>query len=234
MHHAGAAGGQHQIHGGHNQIGHFQGGRVDPGDDAFGSAGFHRSLQHDAGGFGGGLLGPGMGADDDAVTGLQADQRLENGGGGGVGGGHHSADDTDGLGDLLDAEGGVFLQHAAGLFMLIGIINIFRSVVILDDLILYNAHAGFFHSQLRQVDASLVGSGCSGQENLIHLLLVKSGELCLGSAATGDGLSQLIGIGDGGDVLQKNRSFSILCYRFLCIDIISSKYSIVKYLFMCI
>ena len=58
-----------------------------------------------------------MGADDDTVAGLQADQGLKNSGGGGIGSGHHGADDTDGLSDLLDAEGGIFLQNAAGLLV---------------------------------------------------------------------------------------------------------------------
>ena len=44
-------------------------------------------------------------------------------------------------------------------------------VVVLDDLILHHAHAGFFHRHLRQRDAHVVRGEGSCLENLVHLLL---------------------------------------------------------------
>ena len=136
-----------------------------------------------------------MGADDDAVAGLQTDQGLEDSGGSGVGGGDHSGYHTDGLGDLLDAEGGVFLQNAAGFFVFIGMIDILSCIVILNDLVFHNAHAGFGNRQTGQGDSSLVGCGCGSQEDLIHLLLGKGCILRLGFAAAIYGNIQLLGGG---------------------------------------
>ena len=66
-----------------------------------------------------------MGRDDNAVAGLQANQGLKDGRRGGVGGGDHRTDHPHRLQELLHAKGGVLLHHAAGLHVLIGIIDIF-------------------------------------------------------------------------------------------------------------
>ena len=54
---------------------------------------------------------------------------------------------------LLDAVGLVLLDDTAGLGILVGVVNIFGGVVVLDDLVLHHAHAGFLHGQLGQRDA---------------------------------------------------------------------------------
>ena len=46
---------------------------------------------------------------------------------------------------FLNAVGRVFLDDAAGLGILVGVVNIFSGIVVLDDLILHYAHAGFGH-----------------------------------------------------------------------------------------
>ena len=56
----------------------------------------------------------------------------------------------DGLGNLLDAVGGVLLDHAAGLGILVGVVDVLGGVVVFDDLILHNAHAGLVHGHLGQ------------------------------------------------------------------------------------
>ena len=150
LHHAGAAGGQDNIRFPHQGVGHVQGRHVDPADDALRRAGLHRCVQHHLRRGDGSFLGPGMGAENDAVAGFQADQRLENGGGGGVGGGDHRRHHADGLGNFLHAVSLVFLDDAAGLGIPIGVVNVFAGVVILDHLVLHHAHAGFLHSQLGQ------------------------------------------------------------------------------------
>src|SRR5699024_929682 len=114
LHHAGAAGGQDDVSLSHQGVGQLQVRNVNPANDALGSAGLHSGLQHNLGSRDGALLGAGMGADDDTVAGLQGDEGLKDGGRSGVGGGDNGADNTDGLGDLLGAVGGVLLDNAAG------------------------------------------------------------------------------------------------------------------------
>ena len=72
---------------------------------------------------------------------------------------------------LRDAKGLVLLDYAAGLGILIGVVNVFGGVVVLDDLVLHHAHAGLLHGQLGQGDALLVGSDGGRQENAVYLLL---------------------------------------------------------------
>ena len=208
LHHAGAAGGEDQVGFRHHLIGQLQRGLVNPRDDAFRRAGGDRRLQHHPCGGDGAALRSRMGADDDAVAGLQRDQGLENGGGSGVRGGNDRRDDADRLGNALNAVGRVFLDDAAGLGILVGVVNIFGGVVVLDDLILHHAHAGFGYRLLGQRNAHPVGGGGGGQENLIHLLLGIGGKFLLGSAALCQCFGQFLG---GGYrcicFLHKNRPF---------------------------
>ena len=105
--HAGTAGGQNDVRAAHDLVGQLQGGHIDPSDDALRRAGRHGGVQHHLSGGDGALLGAGMGADDDAVASLQANQGFENRGGGGVGGGNDRRHHADGLGNLLDAGHGI-------------------------------------------------------------------------------------------------------------------------------
>ena len=197
LHHAGAAGGEDQVGFRHHLIGQLQRGLVDPRDDAFRRTGGDRRFQHHPCGCDGAALRSRMGADDDAVTGLQGDQGLENSGRGGIGGGNHRGDDADGLGDPPDAVGCVLFDDAAGLGVPVGIIDVLGGKVVLDDLVLHYAHAGFLHGKLCQGNAHLVGGSGSGQENLIHLLLGVFGILLLGGTAPGKGICQFLRVGDG-------------------------------------
>ena len=126
-----------------------------------------------------------MGADDDAVAGLEAQEGLEDGGGGGVGGGDHRGDDAHGLRDLHDAVSLVLFDDAAGLGVLIGVVDILCGIVVLDDLIFHHAHAGLLHGHFGQGDTGLVGGGGSGQEDPVYLLLGIGGKDRLGPADPG-------------------------------------------------
>ena len=208
LHHAGAAGGEDQVGFRHHLIGQLQRGLVDPRDDAFRRAGGHRRFQHHPCGGDGAALRSRMGADDDAVAGLQGDQGLENGGGSGVRGGNDRRDNADRLGNALNAVGRVFLDDAAGLGILVGVVNIFGGIVVLDDLILHHAHAGLGYGLLGQRNAHLVGGGGGGQEDLIHLLLGVGGKLFLCRAALCQCFGQFLGGGYGCICfLHKNRPF---------------------------
>ena len=206
LHHTGAAGGQDDVRFLHDQIAQLQRGSVNPADDALGRACFHSGFQDDLCGFNGALLCPGMGADDHAVAGLQGDQSLENGSGSGVGGGNDGGDDTDGLGDLLDAESSILLNDTTGFGVLIGVIDILGGIVVLDDLVFHHAHAGLLHGHLCQRDPGPVSGGSGSQEDLIHLLLRIGSEKLLSSTDTADSSLQLLGVGHGNVIVQHNKS----------------------------
>ena len=184
LYHTGAAGCQNGVCLFHQQVGHIQGRCVNPADDPLRRAGCHSSVQHDLGRSSGALLGPGMGRDDNAVAGLQANQGLKDGRRGGVGGGDHRRNHAQRLCDLLNTVGLIFLDHAAGFGVLVCIINVLCRGVVLDDLVFYQAHAGLFHRHLGQGNSCLIGSHGRRKENFIHLLLGVSGELPLRCAHT--------------------------------------------------
>ena len=132
-----------------------------------------------------------MRGDHDGVPGLQGDEALEDGGGGGVGRGDDRADDADRLGDPLDAADGVLLDHAAGLGVLVGVVDVLGGVVVLDDLVLHQAHARLLDGHLGQRDAQLVGRHRRLVEDLVHLLLREGGIHLLGLPHEGELLGQL-------------------------------------------
>ena len=127
-----------------------------------------------------------MGADDDAVAGLEAQEGLEDGGGGGVGGGDHRGDDAHRLRDLHDAVSLILFDDAAGLGVLIGVVDVLCGIVVLNDLIFHHAHAGFLHSHFGQGDTGLVGGGSGSQEDPVYLLLGIGGKDRLGPADPGE------------------------------------------------
>ena len=98
-----------------------------------------------------------MGADDNAVTRLKSDKGLEDGGRSRVRRGNDSPDNADRLGNLLNAGGLVAVDYAASLNILESVVDKFAGVVVLDDLIFNNAHAGFFDSLLSERDSGTVG-----------------------------------------------------------------------------
>ena len=112
-----------------------------------------------------------MRGDDDAVAGLQADQRLEDRGGSGVGRRDDGAHDTDRLGDLGDAVSLVALQDTTSLGVLVSVVDVLCGVVVLDDLVLKYAAAGLLDGHLCQRDTSLVGGHGGLVEDLVDLLL---------------------------------------------------------------
>ena len=173
--HAGAAGGKDAVSLLHQHVGQLERRHVDPADDVFGSACRDSRLQHDTRRLDGALFGARMRAENDAVACFQAQQRLEDRRGGGVGGRNDGSDNAQGLRDLLCAVNLVLLNDAAGLDILVCVVNVLGSKVIFDDLILGNAHAGLFHCHLGERDSGAVGGGGSGKENPVYLLLCERG-----------------------------------------------------------
>ena len=158
LHHAGAAGRENDVRFLHQEVGHFQAGHINPGDNALGCARFNRSFQHDLCSRDGGLLCSRVRADDDAVARLQRNQRLEDSGRGGVGGRDDRSNDADRLGNLLDAVGRVLFNDTAGLRILVCVVDVLSGIVVLDDLVFDHAHAGLLHCHLGKRDALLVCS----------------------------------------------------------------------------
>ena len=196
FHHTGAAGGKGQVTFPHNQIAQFQTGYIDPADDPLGSAGCDSGFQNNSGGFDGAFFCSGVRADDHAVSGFQGNEGLENGGGSGIGGGDDRSDHTDGFGDLLNTVGSVFFNDTAGLLILVGIVNIFSGIVVLDHLVFHDAHAGFGNGHFRQRNTGAVGGGSGGKEDAVHICLRKLGKALLRGTDTGNDSLKFFSIGD--------------------------------------
>ena len=192
----------------HELVGELQRGDVNPRDDALGQTGLLRGLAHDAGGLDGALLGARVRADDDGVSRLEADQRLEDCRRCGVGGGDDGGDDAKGLGDLLVAERRVVLDNAAGLEVLVLVVDVLGGKVVLDDLVLHDAHAGLLHRHLGERNAGLVRSHGGRIEDLVHLLLGERGELRLGGAHLLDACCQRVHAVDDRSLLCHGTSIS--------------------------
>ena len=192
----GAAGGQDQIDVGvvHQRVGQLQRRGVDPADDVGRGAGGDGGVQHQLGGGAGRARRARMRAEDDAVAGLQADQRLEDRGRGRVGGRHDAADQPDRLGDGHDAGFVVDLDDAAGLVVLVGVVDVFRGEVVLDHLVLDDAHAGFFGGHLRQRNTGVGGGQRGAAEDQVHLFLRVGSEDQLRGF---DARDQLVEVGQG-------------------------------------
>ena len=171
LHHAGTARREDDVHFLHEEVRLGERRLLDPGDDVLRSARLDGGVKDDLRSRDRAVLGPRMGADDDAVARLEREERLEDRGRGRVGGRNHRADDADRLGELLDAHRLVLLDDAARLRVLVGVVDVFRRVVILDHLVLDDAHARLGNRHLRQRDALAVRRKGGGLEDLVHLLL---------------------------------------------------------------
>ena len=179
VYHTGAAGCKDDVRLLHDHVGQIQTGHIDPANDARRRSGSNSRLQYHLCRGNGIMLGTGVRTDDDAVPGFQCKQGLKNSGGCGVGGGDHRSDHPDGLGDFFDAVSRILLHHAAGLGVFICVVDVLRRIVVLDDLVLYNTHAGFLYSLLCQGDPLLACGKGGCPEDGVHLLLGVGGKLGL-------------------------------------------------------
>lgn len=74
--------------------------------------------------------------------------------------------------------------------------------MVLDDLVLHDAHAGLLDRLLGQRDAGLVRGHGGLEEDLVDLLLVEGGVLCLGDAHLVEGRLQGVDAVDGLDGVE--------------------------------
>ena len=106
-----------------------------------------------------------------------------------------TADDAYRLGDGDGAHLVVLAQDAAGLFIFIGVVDVFGGEVVLDNLVFDDTHTGFCHGHLGQGDTGIAGGQGGGTENLVYLLLREAGEFTLGFFDAGDQCIQFSQIG---------------------------------------
>ena len=195
--HAGTTGGQDDVGGAHELVGQLQRRRGDPVDDALGRAGLDGGVKHELGRGDGAVLGARVGRDQDRVARLKAQKALVDGRGRGVGRGDDRRHDAHGLGDLLEAKRVILLDDVAGLHALVLVVDVLGGVVVLDDLVLHDTHAGLGDRHLGQRNARLVGRHRRLIEDLVNLLLGEGGELRLRCAHTCDALLQRLHAVDG-------------------------------------
>ena len=172
-HHTGAAGGKYQIGLLHGPVRQLKAGLLDPRDYALGRTGAYGGVQHYFGRLDGAFFSAGMGAYNNAVACFKGQQRFEYSGRSRVRGGNYCRYDPYRFGYFNVTITVVLFYNAAGLCVFIGVINIFRSIVVFNNLILNNAHAGFFNSHLGERNSRRICSRSSGKEYFIHLLLCK-------------------------------------------------------------
>ena len=112
-----------------------------------------------------------MRGNDDRIACLKADEALEDRSRCRICCRDDCSDQADRLGDLFDPVYRILLDHAAGLCVTIRVVNVLCCIVVLDDLVLDQAHAGLFGCHLCKRNSGLVScrSGCF--EDLVDLLL---------------------------------------------------------------
>ena len=148
---------------------------VDPANQIFWCARSDSSLQNDIRSFVGRVFRTWVWREDDCVTGLQADQRFEDGSRGWVGCRNNTANDADRFGDSDSTEGVVFGQHATGFLIFIGVVDILRSEVVFNHFIFNDTHAGFGNGHFSERDSSICSSQCGRAEDFINLFLGEIG-----------------------------------------------------------
>ena len=171
LHHAGTSRREDDVGLLHEEVRLRQARRLDPADDVLRGACLHGRVQHNLRRRDRGVLGARMRTDHDAVARLEREQRLEDGSRSGVRRRDDGADDADRLGELHHAARRVLLDHAAGLRVLVGVVDVLGRKVVLDDLVLDDAHAGLGDGHLGEGDALAVRRKRRGLENRVHLLL---------------------------------------------------------------
>ena len=192
LYHARTAGRENDVNFLHQHICEVERGNVYPRDDTLGSACLNGSLKNYLSRLDGALFRAGVGADDNAVSCLERNKALEYRGGGRVGGGDNRADNADGVSYLCNAVSLVAFDNAAGLGVLESIVDMLRSVVVLDNLIFNDAHSRFFYRHFGKRDSLLIGSGRGSQEDFVDLLLRIFGKYLLSGSYSVQSLFKLL------------------------------------------
>ena len=177
--HAWATRCQNQICFLHQGVGQFQRRHINPADDVLRCTCCNRCIQYNLCSCNGGFLCPWVRRNQNCISGFQTNQGLENGGRSRVCGRNNGCNDTDWFCNPLGTECLVFFYDTASLGILVSVIDIFRCIVVLDDLVFHNAHASFCHCHLCQRNPCLIGCQCRCTENTVYLFLCVGSKFCL-------------------------------------------------------
>ena len=171
LNHAGTARCKDDIRLFHYKVCKLKAGHVNPSDDTPGCACSDSRLKHNLCSLDSGLLGSGMGADNDAVSCLKRNKGFKNCSRRGIGRRNNRSDNADRLRNFLYSERSVVFKNSAGFCILISIVNILCCIMIFNNLILYDTHTRFSNSHFGKRNSRLVCSGCRGKKNLVNLFL---------------------------------------------------------------
>ena len=215
LHHARASGSQNHIRRTHQLIGQLQSRIFNTVNQTLGRSCRLRRLAHNAGRFRRAFFRPWMGADEDRVSRLQADQAFENRRRGRIRGRNNCSHQAHRLRNLLNAIGSVLFNHAAGFHILIGVVNVLGCIVIFDNLVFHNAHASLFHRHLCKRNTLLIGRHSCLEKDFIYLLLCKCSKSFLRLPHPGNLLLQLFHIRHLFRFLRNRNCMHLLCLHLL-------------------
>ena len=163
----------------HDRRGKRDGRLVYPADKSCGRACGDSRVEHGARRRYRAVLSAGMRREYKTVAGLEREQCLEYSRGRGVGRRHYRGDNADGLGVRFYAVSLVDGDNVARLDVAVRVIDVFRGIVVFDDLVLDNTHSRFRDRHFGEIDTRLVCGGSGSEKDLIDLLLRKRSELGL-------------------------------------------------------
>ena len=152
---------------------------VYPTDDALGRARLNCSVKHNFSSLDGALFGSWVWRNDKSVACLECKQRLEYCRRSRVGGRHDSRNHAHRLYHFGDTEALVSLYHTARHGVFVGVVDIFGSVVVFDNLVFHDTHARLLDSHFGKWNSRFVSSHSRFEEDFVYLLLCKRCKLRL-------------------------------------------------------
>ena len=156
----------------HQGTGRFHARCFDPLNAVFRCTGRNRRVIHDLGGSCRTVLGIGVEGEDDRISCLQTDQRLEDGRGCRIGDRSDAGNDTDRLRDIFQTFDGIFFNDADRLLIAHVIDDIFTGKQILGCLVLKDTALGLFNGQLCQFAVPVQGGDRTFGDNVVDLFLI--------------------------------------------------------------
>ena len=171
LYHPRSAGSQYHIRRLHHQIGKLNRRFLHPSDNPLRSTGLHCRLQHRLRCLNGTFFSPGMGTDQNGIPCFQADQALKNRRRCGICGRNNGSHQSYRFRNLFDSKRRILLDHTTGLHIFIGMVDVFRRIMIFNHLVLHNPHTCFLTGHLRQRNTLPVCRHGRLKKDSVHLFL---------------------------------------------------------------
>ena len=152
---------------------------VDPSDDVLRSSGFDCGIQHDFGGETGAFFCTRVGAEYDTVTGFESAKSFEDGCRSRIGCRNDTGNNATGFCNLDHTGCIVCFNNSTGFQWEVFVADIFGCIVIFDNLVFHNTHAGFFHRHLSKRNSHVVCCKSRRFEDLVNLFLGEVGKFLL-------------------------------------------------------